>query len=118
MGRLTNLKPTLQVLPRTIGFARDADGHSAKAEPWRAWYKTARWKRLRLLIFARDLYQCQREGCGRIEFDTSLLVADHKRRHLGNATLFWDEDNLQTLCKPCHDGPKQRQERRDPLHLD
>lgn len=39
-----------------------------------------------------------------------MLVADHRRRHNGDANLFWDEGNLQTLCKPCHDGPKQRAE--------
>ena len=51
-------------------------------------------------------------GCGKIEGDTSQLVADHRRPHRGDERLFWDERNLQCLCKPCHDGTKQRQERR------
>jgi hypothetical protein len=25
--------------------------------------------------------------------------------------LFWDEQNLQCLCKPCHDRLKQKEER-------
>nr|WP_243256973.1 HNH endonuclease signature motif containing protein [Rhizobium skierniewicense] len=50
-------------------------------------------------------------GCGRIDGNTSRLVADHKIPHRGDEALFWDESNLQCLCKPCHDGLKQRQER-------
>jgi 5-methylcytosine-specific restriction protein A len=71
--------------------------------------KTARWQKLRMSVLVRDLFTCQR--CGRIEGDTSLLVADHKRRHNGVEALFWDILNLWTLCKTCHDGWKQRQER-------
>ena len=79
--------------------------------PWRKWYKTARWKALRLTIFGRDLFTCQMVGCGRVVSNTSQLVCDHKRRHRGDDRLFWDERNLQTLCKPCHDGRKQAEER-------
>lgn len=39
------------------------------------------------------------------------LVADHKTPHRGDVALFWDEQNLQCLCKPCHDRDKQRAER-------
>ena len=82
----------------------------ARAAPWRAWYNTARWRVLRLKVMLRDLYTCQRQGCGRIEADTSRLVCDHVNAHRGDAALFWDESNLQTLCKPCHDTLKQREE--------
>ncbi len=51
------------------------------------------------------------ESCGRFVVDTSQLVADHKIRHQGDHELFWDEGNLQTLCKHCHDSLKQREER-------
>lgn len=77
--------------------------------PWRRWYKTARWQALRWRVLVRDLFTCQC-GCGLIEADTSLLVADHKVPHRGDARLFWDEGNLQTLRKACHDGWKQRLE--------
>jgi 5-methylcytosine-specific restriction endonuclease McrA len=79
--------------------------------PWRSWYKSARWRALRLVIFARDLYTCQWRGCGFTTADTSLLVADHVDPHRGDERLFWSTDNLQTLCKPCHDRHKQRAER-------
>lgn len=78
--------------------------------PWKQWYKTARWRALRLKIFLRDLYTCQNKECGRLESNTALLVCDHIKPHRGNVHLFWDETNLQTLCKTCHDTIKQREE--------
>jgi 5-methylcytosine-specific restriction endonuclease McrA len=77
--------------------------------PWRRWYKTSRWQKLRWTILLRDLFMCQK--CERIEANTSLLVADHKLPHRGSEGLFWDADNLQCLCKTCHDTIKQAEER-------
>lgn len=34
---------------------------------------------------------------------TAATVVDHKMPHKGNMALFWDHDNWQSLCKPCHD---------------
>ena len=76
--------------------------------PWKRRYKTARWKALRLKIFLRDLFTCQK--CGRIEGDTSKLICDHKDQHRGDERKFWDETNLWTLCKSCHDSVKQAEE--------
>lgn len=76
--------------------------------PWRKWYKTTRWRALRLRIFLRDLYTCRK--CGHPEGDTSLLVCDHIIPHRGDEHMFWDETNLQTLCKTCHDTVKQSEE--------
>ncbi|MHC2666565.1 HNH endonuclease [Bradyrhizobium diazoefficiens] len=76
--------------------------------PWKAWYSTARWRALRLAIFLRDLYTCRK--CGLVEGNTSLLVCDHINPHRGDERLFWDETNLQTLCKSCHDKLKQLEE--------
>ena len=114
MGKLTNLAPAIRCLPPSLSFAADRDehGHSRTAETWRKWYKLARWRRLRLKVFLRDLYTCQMRGCARLEPNASLLVADHVTPHRGDQVLFWDETNLQTLCKPCHDRLKQAEERR------
>lgn len=30
-------------------------------------------------------------------------VVDHVIPHRGDKALFWDSDNWQPLCKPCHD---------------
>ena len=38
-------------------------------------------------------------------------VADHIRRHHGDEALFYDPQNLQSLCKKCHDTHKARAER-------
>ncbi|HEY0123263.1 MAG TPA: hypothetical protein VGC14_16180 [Rhizobium sp.] len=47
--------------------------------------------------------------CGHVEGDTSKLVADHHKPHRGDRALFFDFDNLKTLCaSPCHAKHKQR----------
>jgi len=88
---------------------RQADRERDAAKPYRRWYKTKEWQRLRWSVLLRDRFTCQM--CGHIEPATSQLVADHRQRHRGVAALFWDAGNLWTLCKPCHDGAKQRIER-------
>ncbi len=110
MGRLSNLGSGLASLPPRLKRAPDKQGHDQVAEFWRPWYWTSRWRKLRLAILRRDLFTCQR--CGRIEADTAQLVCDHKQPHRGDEALFWDEGNLQTLCAPCHNGAKQRDEKR------
>lgn len=112
MGKLTALRPRLGGLEVRLSRLTDREGHSEALEPWRAWYKTQRWRRLRWDVLKRDLFTCQ--CCGRVEPDTSQLVADHIRPHRGDPALFWDPDNIQTLWKPHHDRDKQRAERRAP----
>ena len=69
---------------------------------------STRWKRqARAFIGAYPLcVSCLCEG--RI---TSSRVVDHIVPHGGDAGLFWDIENLQALCKTCHDGVKQRCEK-------
>lgn len=114
MGRLTQLKTGLAPLRHRLAFAADLkpDGTRSRdqVQHWRSWYKTARWQKLRWSILVRDLFTCSM--CKRIEADTSQLVADHRVPHRGDETLFWDEGNLQCLCKACHDSAKQSAERR------
>ena len=112
MGKLKALGSALTTLAPPIARQTDAHGHSARAEPWRAWYFTKAWRRLRWAVLLRDLFTCQMAGCGRIVSDTSKLVADHKIPHRGDPTLFWDEKNLQCLCTWCHSSTKQAEERR------
>jgi 5-methylcytosine-specific restriction protein A len=38
-------------------------------------------------------------------------LVDHITPHRGDMTLFWQSSNWQSLCKPCHDGAKQRLEK-------
>lgn len=57
----------------------------------------------------RDLFTCK--ICGDIHHNTSLLVADHIKPHKGNIDLFFDEANVRCICKRCHDGAKQSEDR-------
>lgn len=115
MGRLTTLKSRIGKLPPRLGpmpgDEQERNRNRQTAEPWRKWYQLAEWKRLRIQTFTRDHFTCQMAGCGRIEGDTSKLICDHITPHKGDRDLFFDAQNLQTLCKPCHDTVKQREER-------
>lgn len=82
---------------------------SAEARAWRPWYSLKRWSLLKDATHLRDGYQCRM--CGRLHPTRQGLVADHIQPHKGDPALFWDPDNLQTLCQPCHDRHKQAQER-------
>lgn len=46
--------------------------------------------------------QCARRG-----LVVQARIVDHITPHRGDLTLFWDQDNWQSLCKPCHDSWKQ-----------
>jgi 5-methylcytosine-specific restriction endonuclease McrA len=108
-SRLAAMPPRLTAAPAPVNEVERSRFRDESA-PWRKWYKTARWQKLRWSVLVRDLFTCRR--CRRIEADTSRLVADHKTPHRGDEALFWDDQNLQCLCKPCHDKDKQREERR------
>ncbi|TXC73954.1 HNH endonuclease [Sphingorhabdus soli] len=112
MGRLTRLPSRIGTLASSkiksptgraeIDAARDK-------LPWRRWYKTARWQALRWRALIRDAFTCQM--CGHVG-PSPEMVADHRRPHKGDERLFFDEENVWTLCKtPCHDSVKQREER-------
>jgi 5-methylcytosine-specific restriction endonuclease McrA len=71
-------------------------------------YNTKRWHRLRWDQLQRqplcELHLVQQEI-------VAATVADHKVPHRGDEKLFFDENNLQSLCKVCHDGAKQQLEK-------
>jgi len=69
-------------------------------------YNTNRWRKLRQQWLAHQPHCrfCQNGTVGR--------VVDHIVPHKGNEELFWNTNNLQTLCQPCHDRVKQKIERR------
>lgn len=61
---------------------------------------TSRWDRYR----RRYLWQhplCVR--CAAEDVVEAATVVDHIRPHRGDQELFWDPNNHQALCKPCHD---------------
>ena len=104
-ARLGGLPPKLTSLPiDPASVERDRTAFN----PLRPLYRTARWAKLRWSILLRDQFTCQM--CGRLEPDTSKLVADHVHPHRNDLDLFWNGE-LQTLCaSPCHSKHKQRME--------
>jgi len=112
MGKLTGLGGGLPRLSRALPFADEGQAATSRARDarleWRAWYKTARWQKLRAQVLVEAAFTCCRCGAARA---SALMVADHKIAHRGNAALFWDRANLQAMCKACHDSQKQREER-------
>lgn len=111
MGRLKVAPSRIASAPFRVGLAPDRQQPTQRnSTPWKNWYSLAAWRRLRQQVFLRDHYTCQWPGCGKLEGDTSKLIADHKRPHRGNRILFFDEGNVWTLCPTCHSGAKQREE--------
>jgi 5-methylcytosine-specific restriction enzyme A len=73
-----------------------------------------RWRKYRLA-------QLQANPLCRFCLDRGLIVpatvVDHIQRHAGDTDpLFWNPANLQSLCKPCHDGVKQALDRSGQAH--
>lgn len=117
MAKLRSLGSILGALKPRLGFAtgdaKGADRHRNQMAPWRRWYASERWRRLRLEVFTRDGYRCQRTGelcVGKYPAPNSP-VANHKRPHKGDAALFWDAANIETVAKHVHDGLIQSEER-------
>ena len=117
MGRLKSLKPRIASLAPRLGHAigdeRGRDRQRSAEQPWRKWYKTARWRRLAQEVYARDLYTCQRTGqllTGKAPAPNSP-VANHKTPHRGDPTLFWDINNIETVAQSAHDGQIQSEVR-------
>ncbi|AGL03635.1 restriction endonuclease [Desulfoscipio gibsoniae DSM 7213] len=71
-------------------------------------YNSARWQRLRKKVLLEHplCVECERQG--RI---TPATIVDHVKPHKGNLNLFWDENNLQALCKNCHDSKTTKEGR-------
>jgi len=63
----------------------------------RRWYRTTRWVRLRLRVLVDQAYECA--ACGEVHRD---LEVDHIVKHAGDPHRFWNRENLQALCTPCH----------------
>lgn len=86
-----------------VDFERTREG----SEPWRAWYRSARWLRLRALLFAREplCRACLTQGR-----TVPATEVDHVHAHRGNPTLFWSWANLQPLCASCHSTKTRREQ--------
>jgi 5-methylcytosine-specific restriction enzyme A len=71
----------------------------------------SRWQHYRLAqLRAEPLCRLCLETTGR---PVPATVVDHIERHDGTHAdpRFWDPNNFQSLCKPCHDAVKQALDR-------
>lgn len=82
------------------------------SNPARWVYKTSRWAALR----AEQLRQeplCR--YCKPMGDVVAATVVDHIKPHRGDRALAFDPDNLQSLCKPCHDRHADAKDRGLPI---
>lgn len=80
------------------------------------WYYGSRWRTIRLGQLSREPL-CQR--CLTFDIVTAAVHVDHVTPHKGDASLFFDTSNLQSLCITDHSW-KTIEERKgtDPKELD
>lgn len=62
-------------------------------------YNCHRWVKLRKGFLLKNPFCVI---CGRTGFVSKSTTVDHMVDHKGDLTLFWDVDNMQALCTPCH----------------
>lgn len=83
---------------------------SAAAQLYRAWYSTARWRRIREAQLTAEPLCRSCKAAGRI---TAATVCDHIEPHRGDPTRFW-AGPFQSLCDAppwrCHSSGKQSEE--------
>lgn len=85
-----------------------------EANAYRALYKTKAWAHLRLFVFQRDGYICQKTGrlLGGKRNAPDSPVAHHVVPHRGDRDLFLDARNVITVSKEWHDRTAQSEEAR------
>jgi 5-methylcytosine-specific restriction protein A len=83
------------------------EARSEAAQAYRAWYKTARWQRIRAAQLAAEPLCRMCLAIGRI---TPATVCDHVDPHRGDPAKFWTGP-YQSLCDTHHSSDKQRIER-------
>lgn len=112
MSRLKGLAPTVHRLAPQVSQSPTDEGERSryrdKTQHWRAWYKTARWRRRR----AQQLrLQPLCEWCNLKSLIVPATIAHHTTPHRGDERLFFEGD-LTSLCEQCHNSEAQGLERR------
>jgi 5-methylcytosine-specific restriction enzyme A len=75
---------------------------------WDKFYKTSRWQKARAIQLAAYpvCSRCERKGVSEL-----ANVVNHITPHKGDLVKFYNTANFESVCKPCHDGDIQREER-------
>ncbi len=82
---------------------------SEAARAWRKFYSTPAWRAARTAQLRKQPL-CER--CSTNERPVVAGVVNHRTPHKGDWDLFIDPANHESVCKPCHDGEIQSEERR------
>ncbi|WP_279483421.1 HNH endonuclease [Aureimonas sp. SK2] len=105
--RPASFRPRSQ--PARIDMRREYDAKRRRTKPWRALYKTPEWQAIRVSVLT-DEPLCRR--CSGRGLVTAATVVNHVERHHGDPVKFFGGP-FEPLCKPCHDGEVQAQEREE-----
>ncbi len=79
---------------------------SPEALAGRQLYSDPRWQR-RSRGYLRDNPLCV--DCAELGVVEAATDVDHIVPHRGDPVLFWDRNNLQSLCHPCHSRKTARE---------
>jgi hypothetical protein len=90
-----------------IEDARHYDADRRRNQPSRAWYSLAVWQQIRDDQLAREPLCRRHRGRGEVVAATTV---NHVTPHRGDWALFIGGP-FESLCKACHDGEVQREER-------
>ena len=102
--------PQTFVAPWLAGRAASRREYDAKRrieKPWRKWYFTATWRAIRIAQLTSQPL-CQR--CATRGEVVEATVCNHRAPHRGDWATFI-AGPFESLCKRCHDGEVQREER-------
>ena len=87
-----------------------------EAVEYRKLYGRKQWRILRERALFRDGFMCQHKGCKALlkrgTRHPRSAVVHHLKPHKGDLDLFFDIDNLQSVCWTCHSGSIQSIENR------
>lgn len=97
------------MVTQRVGFG-DGERQTAKVARLR---NSTRWKRMRAVHMREHPVCANCERQGRVVIG---VVCDHIVPHRGEEKLFYDRENLQTLCREC-DVEKSALERVGKVHL-
>lgn len=87
--------------------AADKQAADRQEHQWQSMYQTSTWRAMRLAQLAKEPL-CQE--CMKEHRLTPATVADHAVVHRGNPALFYDPDNLQSMCASCHSSKTDRED--------
>ena len=88
-------KPTYQISKPNIPY-RNAE------RPNDEFYRTSQWRILRKKVIVQHPFCCI---CGSEE----NLTVDHIQPPKGDSYLFFDDNNLQVLCRDCHNRKTEQE---------